>query len=249
MTANAEGEFYSEWVMTKEPENKRYNASLTISYNDLTHPEDIYVFIPSLRRYQPVSAIARCAPSAGTDATPDDFRFGFDSNLTQVKVDYIASKKVLALVDAALPHTTFPDGYSMPLGWPKPSWGEWQVRDVDVISVSKVPTFAKGYCYGKRVMYVDAAFSAPVWEDLYDADMKPWKFFGLFLAKLNVPGAGPVSTAGSQVEAFWDIQNHHATFFSDPAMGSPFYTNSQAPERYNDLTRYTTPGGLNMIMR
>jgi hypothetical protein len=32
-------------------------------------------------------------------------------------------------------------------------------------------------------------------------------------------------------------------------MGSPFYTNGQAPERYNDLTRYTTPGGLDMIMR
>jgi hypothetical protein len=129
MTANAEGKFYSEWVMTIEPENEKYNASLTISYNDLTRPEDVYVFIPSLRRYQPVSAAARCTPSAGTDATSDDFRFGFDSNLTQVKVDYVASKKVLAMVDAALPRTPFPDGYSMPLGWPKPSWGKWQVRD------------------------------------------------------------------------------------------------------------------------
>ena len=41
----------------------------------------------------------------------------------------------------------------MPLGWPQPTWGKWQVRDAYVISASKVPSEAAGYCYGKRVMY------------------------------------------------------------------------------------------------
>lgn len=245
----AQGKFYTEWVMTVEPEQQRYNASLTISYADPAKPEDVYVFIPSLRRYQPVSAAARCAESGGSDATADDYRFGFDSNLTQVKADYAGAKKILALLDISIPDTKYPGGYDMPLGWPKPSWGKWQVRDVDVISVSKIPSQAAGYCYGKRVMYVDRAFSAPVWEDLYDAKMKPWKYLALFLRTLDVPGIGPVNTTGSLVEAYWDIQNKHSTFFSDPAAKHPFYVNQEAPKDYEDLSRFTTPSGLNEIMR
>jgi Protein of unknown function (DUF1329) len=245
----AAGKFYTEWVMTVEPEQQRYNATLTISYDDLSKPEDVYVFIPALRRYQPVSAASRCAQSGGSDATADDYRFGFDSSLTQVAVEDLGQRELLGLVDAELPPTSFPHGYDMPLGWPRPSWGKWQVRKMDVISVSKLPAYAKDYCYGKRVMYVDQAWSAPLWEDLYDADLKPWKFFGLFLHAVDLPGLGPVTTSGSQVEAYWDIQHKHATFFSDPAMNHPFYINQQAPPEYDDLTRYTTPSGLNEIMR
>jgi hypothetical protein len=246
---DAEGKFYSQWAMSVEPEQQKYHASLTISYSDLSKPENAYVFNPALRRHQAVSTSARCAPSTGSDATPDDSRFGFDSDLTQLQVEYLGAKKILALVDAELPQGNFPGGYDMPLGWPTPTWGKWQVRDVDVISVSKMPSLAAGYCYGKRVMYVDRAFSGAVWEDLYDSNMKPWKFVGLFLRTLNVPLVGPANVTGSQVEAFWDIQNKHATFFSDPAGGRPFYVNDQSPREYNDVVKYTTPGGLDEIMR
>ncbi len=245
----AEGSFYSQWAMSVEPEQQKYHASLTISYSNLGKPENLYVFNPTLRRHQAVSASARCAPSTGSDATPDDARFGFDSDLTQVQVEYIGAKKILALVDADLPQSKFPAGYDMPLGWPTPGWGKWQVRDVDVISVSRIPSLAAGYCYGKRVMYVDRAFSGAVWEDLYDSNMKPWKFVGLFLRTLNVPRVGPANVTGSQVEAFWDIQDKHATFFSDPAGGRPFYVNDQAPQGYSDVVQYATPGGLDSIMR
>ena len=243
------GKFYSEWAMTLAPEQQKYHASLTMLYSNLSRPEDRYVFTPALRRHQTVSASARCAPSTGSDATPDDARFGFDSDLTQMQVEYIGAKKILALVDADLPQGKFPAGYDMPLGWPTPAWGKWQVRDVDVISVSKIPSLGPGYCYGKRVMYVDRAFSGAVWEDLYDSNMKPWKFVGLFLRTLNIPLVGPANVTGSQVEAFWDIQNKHATFFSDPAGGRPFYVNDQSPQGYSDVVKYTTPGGLDDIMR
>jgi hypothetical protein len=245
----AEGKFYTQWSMSLEPEQQKYHASLRISYSDLSKPEDAYAFVPALRRHQAVSTAARCAPSAGSDATPDDSRFGFDSDLTRVHVEYLGARKILALVDADLPHGRFPQGYDMPLGWPTPAWGRWQVRDVDVISVSRIPSLASGYCYGKRVMYIDRAFSGAVWEDLYDSNMRPWKFVSLFLRTLNVPAVGPVNVSGSQVEAFWDVQNKHATFFSDPAGGRPFYVNNESPQGFYDVQQYTTPGGLDQIMR
>jgi hypothetical protein len=42
-------------------------------------------------------------------------REGFDSNLTQVKVDLVAEKKILTLVDITLPQGLFPQNFDMPL--------------------------------------------------------------------------------------------------------------------------------------
>jgi hypothetical protein len=245
-----QGRFYTQWFMILEPEQQRYTASLTIAFNDLKRQQDLYVFVPSLRRYQAVSATARCGQTSGIDINEDDYRSGFNSNLTQFNVDYIGRKKVLALILSKMPDSKFPDGYDMPLGWPEPSWGKWQVRDVDIIGAAKLPAQSTGYCYGKRVMYVDQADSAPLWEELYDPAGKLWKIGGLFLRTVDVPGVGPVDASGSLLYEFWDIQNNHASIIADPTdNGHPFYVNQQVPKEYLDMTRYSTPSGLNMIMR
>jgi Protein of unknown function (DUF1329) len=249
-TVDREGRFYTQWFMILEPEQERYTASLTIAFNDLKRQQELYAFIPSLRRYQPVSAAARCGQTSGMDINEDDYRSGFNANLTQFKVDYLGSKKVLALMLSEMPPDKFPEGYDMPLGWPKPSWGKWQVRDVDVISAAKVPNQSAGYCYGKRVMYVDRPDSAPLWEELYDPHDKLWKIGGLFLHTVDVPNVGPVDSSGSLIYAFWDIQNKHGSIIADPTDSKyPFYVNEQVPKDFRDITRYSTPGGLNMIMR
>jgi hypothetical protein len=245
----AQDKFSSEYLMVLEPEQDRYTATLTLSYADPARPEDVFLFLPSLRRYQPVSAAARCAPNQGTDSTQEDYRFGFNSNITEAKVDYLGEKKILTMMDYTLPSGTFPEDYDMPLGWPTPAWGKWQLRDVYVISVSKIPSKAAGYCYGKRVMYVDKATYAPLWEDLYDSDMKAWRVFGMFLRSMDVPGVGQVTASGAMVWAFWDVQHQHSTFFIDPTADHPYYLNEQAPPEFTDLTRYTSPAGLNLIMR
>jgi hypothetical protein len=64
-----------------------------------------------------------------------------------------------------------------------------------------------------------------------------------------VPGIGPVNTADSDIEELWDIQNNHSSIAAEPSPGRPFYVNGQAPSAFNDLRRYTTPAGLNLIMR
>lgn len=245
----AEGKFSSEWLMVLQPEQQRYTASLAISYADPAKPQDTYIFIPSLRRYQPVSSAARCSPNQGSDSTQEDYRFGFNSNITELNVDLIGEKKVLGLLDATVPNGEFPANYDMPLGWPLPSWGKWQLRDTDEISASKIPSKAAGYCYGKRVMYVDKATYAPFWEDLYDSKMQLWRIFGMFMRTVDVPGIGPVTASGSMVWAFWDVQNSHASFFIDPAPGHALYLNDQAPKEFQDVERYTSAPGLNLIMR
>jgi hypothetical protein len=60
--------------MVEEPEQERYTAVPAISPTDLTRPEQVYVFVPSLQRYQKLTPSARCSPDLGTDETPDDRR-------------------------------------------------------------------------------------------------------------------------------------------------------------------------------
>lgn len=241
--------YFTEWFMMLEPEEQKYTTTLSIRYADPTRPEDLYVFAPALRRYQRVSTAARCSPSLGTDATPEDYHFGLDTNITDMKVTYLGRRKILALVNASLPTTKFPEGYDMPLGWPTPAWGKWQVRDVYVISLSRIPSRASGYCYGKRVMYVDANDYAPLWEELYDAKMRVWKYEAVITHSIDVPGIGMVDSTGSYAQLMWDVQNDHATISQDPAMGKPFYVNQQAPKQYDNVARFSTPPGLNLIMR
>jgi hypothetical protein len=243
-----EGKYFTQYEMVKEPEQERYTAVLTISYTDLTRQEDVYVFIPSLRRYQPMSPNARCSADLGTDETPDDRRFGFNTNLTKIDEELLGEKKILALVDYAIPPGRFPSNYDMPLGWPMPSWGKWQLRDVYVVNVTK-PSGGGSRCLGKKVIYIDKATYAPLWEELYDQNMQPWRFVGIFPRTMEVPGNGKQLTSNSMVYGFWDVKYSHATVFAEPGEGQPFYMNEQTPKEFLDLERYTSPSGLNQIMR
>src|SRR5579883_1323970 len=200
-------------------------------------------------RYQPISKPAPFARNGGIDATTEDFHNGFDSNLTELEVEYLARRKMIALIDPQLPTAAFPADIEMPLGWPSPKWGKWQVRDVDVLSIKKIPSRAAHYCYGRRVMYADSHFASPLWEDMDDMSMKPLKMIALFPVKIEVPGVGVVNTAPFETEVFWDIQRNHASVSLDPALGRPYYINEQAPPEYHDDARYATPAGLNLIMR
>jgi Protein of unknown function (DUF1329) len=64
------GKFFTEWLMILEPEQLRYTANLNISYVDLSRPDDQFAFLSALRRYQPISTLARCSPSQGGRCDP-----------------------------------------------------------------------------------------------------------------------------------------------------------------------------------
>jgi hypothetical protein len=98
-------------------------------------------------------------------------------------------------------------------------------------------------------MYIDKANYAPLWQDLYDENMEPWRFVAFFLHTIDVPRIGPVDNSNLTVYAFWDVRYKHATVFAETGEGQPFYINQQAPGEFMDVARYSTVGGLMMIMR
>jgi hypothetical protein len=245
----SEGKYYATWFMINEPEQQKYTTTLTIEYTDLTKPEDVFNFSPSMRRTLRLSAAGRCS-SAGSEITPDDGRFAFDSNIPDFDANLLSEKQILAQMDVASAGSNFPASYDMPLGWPKPSWGKWEMRDADVVDIRKLPAKASGYCYGKRILYVDRQFYGPLWEDLYDPKMALWKVALLQPIVIKIPQIGPQNSTGAQFSHWWDMQNNHATFVG-PADGHGYNVliNDDVPAQYLDVERYTTPGGLSAVMR
>ncbi|MGH8012833.1 MAG: DUF1329 domain-containing protein, partial [Candidatus Binataceae bacterium] len=240
----------TRFSMIIEPEERRYASVLSMYYSDLSKLPASYEFKPSERRVIPLSSAARCIQNGGSDMTEDDYRYGFAGNIPTFNATLIGKRKILALLDYKSPIGTFPANYDMPLGFPKPDWGKWELRDTYVLDVRKIPSHQFGYCYGKRIMYLDQQFYGPLWEDLYDRDMKLWKIAHLSPQAMNVPKIGMVNNNGSFSEQFWDVQNHHATFDSSfDDHGHTVMVNQQVPKQYNDYKKYSTVEGLGEIMR
>ena len=68
----ASGTYYASRFTEVIPEQSKYTTELTLRPDDPTRVEEIYVFLPSLRRSLRLSSAARCAPILGTDFIEDD---------------------------------------------------------------------------------------------------------------------------------------------------------------------------------
>lgn len=146
----APGTWYTEWLMEESPEQARYTASLNLFYIDqekVPFP-DTYVFVPALRRSLRLASTARCSPVFGFDWSYDDAKGnGFNGSTSIYTGDFLGDRKILTLSHFNQDGAIFPDGYLMPLGFPKPTWGKWEVRDHAIVDVHRIPSEAAGYCY------------------------------------------------------------------------------------------------------
>ncbi len=249
----ANGAWYTEWIMVEQPEQSRYTADLTIFWQDLTKTEDNYVFVPALRRSLRLSSSARCSPLLGSDMIHDDQRGGYNGGLNLFSSNYLGERKILSITDLTDATGAYPAEYDGQLGWSRPSWGPWSLRDVYVIDVRRVPSESQGYCYGSKVMYVDKQFMHQLWEEIYDLNLKLWKIVRIHPHPAQVdPGEPMIPLDGSLIESYWDVQNDHKsdvfTANSDGKSDGLTY-NSYAPAEYHNVVKYSTPSGLMQIMR
>jgi hypothetical protein len=119
-----------------EPEQSKYTVSLIIYFTDPTRIQEIWSFVPSLRRPLRLSASARCAPSAGSDGTTEDQKSGFNMLLLETYGTLVAHKMLLMsnslntdypspidLSDAATVHQW---GIDTGVAWP-PTPAKWDL--------------------------------------------------------------------------------------------------------------------------
>ena len=128
--------------------------------------------------------------------------------------------------------------------------GKWEVRDTYVLSMKRLPQFAKGYCYSDRVIYVDKENYFGAGElDLYDAPERLSKTQFVFLYPVPVPASdGDVAelVAGPNIGLLVNFRNRHATV--SPYLRSCLDGECSAAG-YLDIRRYASPEGLMKIMQ
>jgi hypothetical protein len=242
--------WYTEWLTVEEPEELRYTTLLMLYPKDNQGAEELFIYIPSLRRWIRSSLASRCSPVVGTDYVQDDFkRVGFNGGLGMFDAQFLEHRRILALTGDYLPlGGEFPLNYYMPLGWPRPSWGNWQLRDVDVIDVRRIPAEASGYCYGKRIIYEDSQTHYALWEDGYDRKMRFWKTALLAQRLTKKPSLGMVP--GGFSSTAWDFEFRHLTNASTQGkQGSDVLVDDEVPPEYRNYTQYSTLAGLAQIMK
>ncbi|MGH7838324.1 MAG: DUF1329 domain-containing protein, partial [Candidatus Binataceae bacterium] len=217
----APGTWYTEWLMEESPEQARYTASLELFYNDQEKNPfpDTYVFVPALRRSLRLASTARCSPVFGYDWSYDDAKAnGFNGSTSIYTGDFLGDRKILTLSHFNQDGANFPDHYFMPLGFPMPSWGKWEVRDHAIDDVHRIPSEAAGYCYSSRIIYADREHWLGNWVDLFDSNHKLWKAIAYYNDAGDVPGMGRMLDGVSSMAM--DFQNGHETLWS--GFGNPW---------------------------
>ncbi len=162
-------EEYELWI-NYYPRDVSGTAVLWTRVTDPDKWDDMWIYLPSIRRIKRFPTSQRCATRAPTDYTWDD-SWGFQGKITLFNYKLIGEGKILTLAHQKRIPFKREKGDLLPLD------EEYEVRDCFIVEQTpKDPS----YCYGKRVNYVDKETWQLDYVMLYDRKMDFWKDGGLF---------------------------------------------------------------------
>lgn len=108
----------------------------------------------------------------------------------------------------------------------------------------RLPQFSSGYCYSRRVIYVDKETLFPLAIDLYDSGGALYKFWTGFIAPFPVPGTGDALAVNGATELLIvNFRDRHMTV----ATAASVCFNTDCNARYLDTSRHASPEGLGKI--
>ncbi len=248
----AAGTYYASRFTVVLPEQSKYTTELTLRPDDPTRIEEIYVFLPSLRRSLRLSSAARCAPILGTDFVEDDNAW-LPPNF---KISLLGKKKLLEPVidySKAFNRDSYmqpPTGFPV---WPKADYTRWELRDFYLLNLEWLNNHG-AYCYSQRVFYQDAEWLASSPLESYDRTGKFWKVVWETFTPINFRGQHTmIEIASIATVSGVDFQNSHIT----ATVESPTTVDEDGagtaagpvPPLYRDVADVTTPGSLSRIMK
>jgi Protein of unknown function (DUF1329) len=255
--AYGKGILQASRYFVKFPEQSKYTTQLALLPDDPEKLQEIYVFLPSLRRSLRLSSAARCSPILGSDWTQDDNGDGMFLQPTNFKMNLLGVKKVVVLMHADAEHMyggnskggdKLYDRNSMP-GWPSPLVGKWEVRDAYVLDLTPLPVMGGSYCYGHKIIFVDKDTFVQLYFDNYDPSGKLYKTELMYYRPLEVDATEKYWVRAHQPEVMMDWQNTHATtslLESAPILNKQCIEHS---ELCANVKTYASPAGLSSIMK
>ena len=159
------------------PRDSSGTATFEIRYADPKRPDDLYLYIPSLRRIRRASTTQRCQTLAPSEFNLDDIDF-FRGKITDFNYRLLGEKR--ALVNYAQKNVP----YQRKQGDYLPIDEMWEIQDVYVLEITpKDPS----YCYPKKILWVDKVAYEATWGMTWDRKGDYWKELALFRIPAKLP--------------------------------------------------------------
>jgi uncharacterized protein YxjI len=162
---------YMQLRVDSYPRDAAGTTTLEIRYDDPKKSDDLYIYIPSIRRIRRATTTQRCQTLAPSEFNLDDIN-SFNGKITDFSYKFLGEKKVLAnLSQEKLPFDRKHGDY-LPLN------EKWEVVDTYVLEITpKDPN----YCYPRKLLHLNKMTFDTHWTLIWDKKGDYWKEqFGMF---------------------------------------------------------------------
>lgn len=153
------------------PRDASGTTTLEIRYKDPGRADDLYIYLPSIRRIRRATTTQRCQTLAPSEFNLDDIN-SFNGKITDFNYKYLGDKKILANISQEhLPFARKPGDY-LPLD------EKWEVVDTYVLEITPKDS---SYCYPRKLLHLNKVTFDTHWTLMWDTKGTYWKEqFGFF---------------------------------------------------------------------
>ena len=193
-------EYFRMYLITS-PRDVASTSHIEKRYWDPTKDDEMWIYLPSLRRIRRFPTSARSSTRAPADYNWDDP--DFTAKPPQYTFKFLEEKRIIAA--RSLDHTPMLHINNKGSGLPDNQvYGYY-----DVYLIEQIPKDPH-YGYSKRIAYVDKISWYPIYVKMFDRKGELWKEFMEFYQKVERTDKSETVTRGAGF-GFFDLQSGHRT--------------------------------------
>ncbi len=190
---------YMQLRVDSYPRDESGTTTLEIRYDDPKKADDLYIYIPSIRRIRRATTTQRCQTLAPSEFNLDDIN-SFNGKITDFNYKLLGSKKMLAnMAQANLPYHRKQGDY-LPLD------EKWEVVDTYVLEITPKDS---SYCYPRKVIHINKMTGDNVLAQMWDKRGEYWKELIGFFTPVKLPDGRDVWSVGDV--SIVNVQNGRST--------------------------------------
>lgn len=181
------------------PRDASGTTTLETRYKDPGRADDLYIYLPSIRRIRRATTTQRCQTLAPSEFNLDDIN-SFNGKITDFNYKYLGDKKILANISQVhLPFARKPGDY-LPLD------EQWEVVDTHVLEITPKDS---NYCYPRKLLHLNKVTFDTHWTLMWDSKGAYWKEQFGFFTPIKLADGREVWSVGDVV--IHNVQNGRST--------------------------------------
>ena len=199
---NLPGYEHIDWMQIRADEYPRDTSGTTtleIRFGDRNREDDLYIYVPSIRRVRRAPPIQRCGTLAPSEFNFDDIK-SFNGKMTDFNFRFLGEGRMLANFSQAQLPFYRKRGDSLPLE------EEWEIQQTYMLEITPKDS---NYCYPKKVLYIDKNYFDTVWTIVWDTRGNYWKEQFAFRTQVKLSDGQPILSIGTVVMT--NVQNGRST--------------------------------------